>query len=87
MLSLLQFLLLSFDEKQQYLTNNGNFLLSRSGDKGEVRLYAVSNFYVEMHLDEHKKAADIIAFKNLYHLGQYTQEIELSELSISASVK
>jgi hypothetical protein len=87
MISFFQFLLLSFDEKKQYLTSNGTFLLNRFKDKGEVELYAVGNFFVEMHLDDEKKAADIVAFKSLDHPGLYTHEINLSQLSIYTSIE
>lgn len=80
MISYFKFLLLSLHEKKQYLTEKAIFLLSYPTHPKEIRLYAVSNFFVEMHLDEQKQVTEIISFNESGHLEQYTRHISLAQL-------
>jgi hypothetical protein len=82
MISYFRFLLLSLNEKKQFLSENGNFLVKQTENTGEVSVYAVSDFFVEVHTDTHNKVKEIISFKSIDRLGQHVQHITLSELSI-----
>ncbi|QHT67333.1 hypothetical protein GXP67_31210 [Rhodocytophaga rosea] len=83
MISYFRFLLLSMPEREQYLTERAPFLLSYADDTKELRLYAVNDFFAEMHLDEQKLVTEIISFKRTGRLEQHTRHLSLRGLQTS----
>jgi CRP-like cAMP-binding protein len=81
MLTYFRFLLLSLEEKRQYLNEKGTFLLSHTNEKGLVRLYAAGDFFVELSFDQQQNcASEVIAFKSLNRLQQHAEHIDLIHL-------
>lgn len=80
MMTYFQFLLLSFPERKQYLTQQATFLLSYADHTKELHLYVVNDFFVEMHLDQQKQATEIISFKGLKRLEQHARHVSLTNI-------
>ncbi|MDO1446989.1 hypothetical protein Q0590_12040 [Rhodocytophaga aerolata] len=80
MITYFQFLLLSLQQKKQYLTEKATFLLSYTTHANELHLYAVNDFFVEMHLNEQKQVTEIISFKGLNRLEQHIEQVSLAQL-------
>jgi hypothetical protein len=81
MLSYFRFLLLPHKEKVQYVQEKGIFLLSQPHKNEVVDLYALSDFFIELHYDEqYSHVKEIIAFKGVERLQQYTQSVSLANL-------
>jgi hypothetical protein len=78
--SYFQFLLLSTQEKRQYLEETGSLLLQYPNEKGDISLYALDNFFVELQCDEQKKTIHIVSFKNPHCLEGYIQHIKQNSL-------
>ncbi|MDO1446023.1 hypothetical protein Q0590_07155 [Rhodocytophaga aerolata] len=82
MITYFRFLLLPLSEKNQYLQQNGTFLLDYSGDKGIVKLYAVGDFFVELYSNYSSDCiSEVVAFKNIQRLQQHADHIDLALLS------
>jgi hypothetical protein len=82
MMSYFRFLLLTTAEKQQCLNKVGSLLLERSTDRGKFCLYALNNFFVEVHTDEQNRYPEILAFKSADRLAKYADCIELADLDL-----
>jgi hypothetical protein len=80
MISYFQFLLLSRRSKKQYLSEKGTFLLNYQDTGKQIDVYAVSDFFVEIHTDAQTQATEIISFKGLHRLEQYARHIQLTQL-------
>ncbi len=81
MLSYFRFLLLSWPEKIKYVRENGTFLLNQSQQTCRVELYALHDYFIEMHYQEpDNQVGDVVAFKTLSRLQHFTQCISLQEL-------
>jgi hypothetical protein len=81
MLTYFRFLLLPWPEKIKYVRDNGTLLLDQSQQSYRVELYAVHDYFVEMHHQEpDNQVCDVVAFKTLSRLQHFTQYISLQEL-------
>jgi hypothetical protein len=81
-LSYFKFLLLSLSEKKQYLQQNGTLLLSYPNKEGELCLYALSNFFVELQSDDQQEIVHILSFKDTNRLEEHVQQIKLTQLNV-----
>jgi hypothetical protein len=80
MISFFRFLLLSLSDKKQYLEEKGTYLWTYPDTCKEVRLYAVNDFFVEMHTDNEKQVMEIVAFKEQDYLEKYVRQVDLTQL-------
>lgn len=81
MLTYFRFLLLSLEEKRQYLNGKGTFMLSYINEKGVVILYAAGDFFVKLRLNQQQNSApEVVAFKSLHRLQQHAEHIDLIHL-------
>ncbi len=81
MLTYFRFLLLPWPEKIKYVRDNGTLLLEQPQQTCSVELYAVHNYFVEVHHQEpDHQVRDVVAFKTLSRLQHFTQYISLQEL-------
>lgn len=81
MMTYFRFLLLSFDEKKQFLAEKGTFLLTYSEGEEEINLYVAGDFLVEIREDKQKRLSEIVSFKGLGRLEKYAQYINIAELN------
>ncbi|QHT65861.1 hypothetical protein GXP67_03860 [Rhodocytophaga rosea] len=81
MISYFQFLLLPHREKEQYLQEKAQFLLSHTKNNKEVKLYLVNSFFVEASYNEHFNMNEIVVFKGLDKLQEHTEHIDLIQLT------
>lgn len=81
MISYFQFLLLPHCEKERYLHEKAQFLMSHTKNNKEVKLYVINNFFIEVSYDERYNINEIVVFKGLDKLQQHTEHIDLAELT------
>jgi hypothetical protein len=81
MISYFQFLLLPHGEKELYLKEKAQFLLSHTKNNKDVKLYLISNFFVEASYNEKYNMNEIVVFKGLDKLQQHTDHIDLAQLT------
>ncbi len=84
MITYFRFLLLTTEEKIQYLRQEGVFLMNQSGPRTRVELYALGSYFVEVHYkNPEDEVMEVVAFKNTDRLQQYIQSIFLNGVAVS----
>jgi len=84
MITYFRFLLLTMEEKMQYLRKEGYYITIHSNVHTRVELYALSNFFVEVHYQKHEnEVVEVVAFRSTDRLLQYAHPTSLSDLNIS----
>jgi hypothetical protein len=81
MITYFRFLLLSHEEKEQFLDENALFLLTHTKNNKAVKLYAVNDFFVEVYVNDQYKCTEIVVFKSLNKLQEHTEDIDLAQLT------
>lgn len=84
MITYFRFLLLTTEEKMECLRKDGIFLFNQLAPRTGVELYALGNYFVEVHYKEpENEVVEVVAFKSTDHLQQYTQSVSLNGVAVS----
>ncbi len=76
-----EFVLTPIDEQEQYVRENGRFLIKKEGQWTTINLYALHNFYVEIWIDRGRNSITrITAFESISKLDSYLNGISLDGL-------
>jgi hypothetical protein len=83
MIAVPQFAELTIPEQAQYLWDNGDYLLTRKGERSTSVLYAVDNFFVEVWYDEESsEITEIVSIDNFIRLDAYLKVVSLRGLFV-----
>jgi hypothetical protein len=81
MITYFRFLLLAQEEKEQYLHEKAQLLITHTKYNKEVKLYAVNDFFVEVYANEQHNYTEVVVFKSLNKLQEHTEDIDLAQLT------
>lgn len=77
------FKLASFDRKCDFITQDADFISSRSQDDLKIYLYHTKTFFIEVQYSvTFKKVVSIQAFNNISGLEPYAEEVSLNDLTL-----
>jgi hypothetical protein len=83
MIAVPQFAELTIPEQAQYIWDNGDYLLTRKGERGTSVLYAVDNFFVEVWYDEEgSEITEIVSIDSFIRLDAYLKAVSLKGLFV-----